>query len=91
MIARKLTAFALGASCLAMAAPAFAEPMALLDRHGSRVAVEPYAPNIVRVTIAVDPDLASAAPGEGPNAKADASGWSEYMSCAVLALTAAWP
>ncbi|WP_235523567.1 hypothetical protein, partial [Sphingobium sp. Leaf26] len=49
----------------AIAAPAFAEPMALLDRHGSRVAVEPYAANIVRVTIALDPVLASAAPGEG--------------------------
>jgi alpha-D-xyloside xylohydrolase len=46
------------------ASAALAEPMALLDRNGSRVAVEPYAPNIVRVTIALDPALASAAPGE---------------------------
>lgn len=71
----KLAGIALGASVLAMAAPALAEPMALLDRHGSRVAVEPYAPNIVRVTIALDPVLASAAPGEGPNAKPNATGW----------------
>ncbi|XJJ62362.1 glycoside hydrolase family 31 protein [Novosphingobium sp. BL-8H] len=54
---------------------AHAEPFALLDRNGSRVSVEPYAPNIVRVTIALDPALASGAPGEGPNAKSDAAGW----------------
>ncbi|MBT2246530.1 alpha-glucosidase, partial [Sphingobium sp. BHU LFT2] len=71
----RLAGIALGASCIAIAAPALAAPMALLDRNGSRVAIEPYAPNIVRVTIAMDPDLAQAAPGEGPNAKADASGW----------------
>jgi hypothetical protein len=56
----------LGLSWMALSASAaLAEPMALLDRNGSRVAVEPYAPNIVRVTIALDPALASAAPG-GP-------------------------
>ncbi|MGF7147008.1 alpha-D-xyloside xylohydrolase [Sphingomonas zeicaulis] len=55
---------------------ALAEPMAMLDRHGSRVAIEPYAPNIVRVTISLDPALATAAPGPGPNARADATGWS---------------
>lgn len=77
--ARATTRFilALGASTLISAAsPALAEPMALLDRNGSKVAIEPYAPNIVRVTIALDAALASAAPGDGPNAAADASGWS---------------
>jgi alpha-D-xyloside xylohydrolase len=77
--ARATTRFilALGASTLILAAsPALAQPMALLDRNGSKVAIEPYAPNIVRVTIALDAALASAAPGDGPNAAADASGWS---------------
>ena len=46
-----LAAIALGVSGIGLTAPAIAEPMALLDRHGSRVAIEPYAPNIVRVTI----------------------------------------
>ncbi len=70
---------ALGLSWMALSATnALAEPMALLDRNGSRVAVEPYAPNIVRVTIALDPALASAAPGEGPNAKPDAAGWTHH-------------
>ncbi|MEC3909282.1 glycoside hydrolase family 31 protein [Sphingobium sp. CR2-8] len=105
MIARRLKArfagIAVGASCLAMAMPALAAPMALLDRHGSRVAIEPYAPNIVRVTIALDPDLASAAPGEGPNAKADATGWThrtdasgDIFSSAAITLTVdakPWP
>lgn len=63
------------AAFLTLANPVLAQPMALLDRHGSRVAIEPYAPNIVRVTIALDPAQASAAPGEGPNAKPDTTGW----------------
>lgn len=68
---------AAGAAWLTLgAASALAEPMAMLDRHGSRVAIEPYAPNIVRVTIALDPALVTAAPGPGPNARADATGWS---------------
>ena len=69
----RMTAAAI--ACFAGAGPALAEPMALLDRHGSRVAIEPYAPNIVRVTIALDKALAEAPPGDGPIAKADAAGW----------------
>ncbi|ETI59003.1 alpha-glucosidase [Sphingobium sp. C100] len=70
-----LATIALGVSSIGLTAPALAEPMALLDRHGSRVAIEPYAPNIVRVTIALDKALAQAAPGPGPIAKSDATGW----------------
>jgi len=58
-----------------IATPVLAAPMAVVERHGASVAIEPYAPNILRVTIATDGDLARAAPGEGPNAQADASGW----------------
>jgi alpha-D-xyloside xylohydrolase len=66
----------LSATALAWhASPSFADPLATLDRNGARVAIEPYAPNIVRVTIALDPALADAPPGPGPNAKSDASGW----------------
>ena len=63
---------ALQAGC---SAAALAAPMAVLDRNGAQVAIEPYAPGIVRVTIATDGDLARAAPGEGPNAAPDATGW----------------
>jgi alpha-D-xyloside xylohydrolase len=57
------------------ALPALAAPMAVLDRNGAAVSIEPYAPNIVRVTLATDPDTARSGPGEGPNAKPDAAGW----------------
>ena len=81
--------------------PAAAAPLASVDRNGSIVAVEPYAPNIVRVTIALDRALADAAPGEGPNAKPDATGWShrrdggaDVFASPALTLTVAaqpWP
>src|SRR5882672_8743262 len=66
--------------CLALAlavAPGFAPaaPLALLDRNGSQVSIEAYAPNIVRVTLSVDSDLALAPPGFGIIAAADATGW----------------
>ncbi len=66
---------AAGAS-LAFAAPVLAAPLATVDRNGSLVAIEPYAPNIVRITIALDRDQVVAAPGPGPNARPDATGWS---------------
>ena len=68
--------FAAGASLLALVATSgFAAPLASVDRNGAIVSVEPYAPNIVRVTIAVDRALADAPPGDGPNATPDPTGW----------------
>jgi alpha-D-xyloside xylohydrolase len=64
---------ALGAFLLA--GSAMAAPLALLDRNGSVVSVEPYAPNVVRVTIALDKGLAGNAPGYGISAKSNAAGW----------------
>ncbi len=60
---------------MAFAGPAAATALATVNRNGSLVSVEPYAPNIVRVTIAVDRAQADAPPGDGPDAKADAAGW----------------
>jgi len=54
---------------------AVAAPLALLDRNGSHVSIEAYAPNIVRVTLSIDKDLALAPPGFGISAAADATGW----------------
>jgi hypothetical protein len=48
------------------ALPALAAPMAVLDRNGAAVSIEPYAPNIVRVTLATDPDTARSGPGKAP-------------------------
>jgi alpha-D-xyloside xylohydrolase len=70
-----LPTLAAGASLFAMAGAAQAAPLATLDRNGSLVSVEPYAPNIVRVTIAVDRKQVDAPPGQGPDAKPDATGW----------------
>jgi alpha-D-xyloside xylohydrolase len=54
---------------------AVATPLAVLDRNGSQVSIEGYAPNIVRVTLALDGDLVLAPPGPGIVAAADPTGW----------------
>ena len=75
------------ALALVMAAPAAAAPLATLDRNGSLVSIEPYAPNIVRVTIATDRAQVDAPPGEGPNAKPDATGWTHRSEAGGDAFT----
>jgi alpha-D-xyloside xylohydrolase len=80
---------------------AVAAPLALLDRNGSLVAIEAYAPNIVRVTLSTDKDLALAPPGFGLIAAADATGWKhqtgtsgDEFSSAVMSLevkSQPWP
>ena len=61
-----------GVAPLALAA----DPIATVERNGALVSVEPYAPGIVRVTIATDRAEAEAKPGYGLIAKSDANGWS---------------
>ncbi|MDB6011346.1 MAG: alpha-glucosidase [Gammaproteobacteria bacterium] len=82
---------------------ALAAPLAVLDRGGSQVSIESYAPNIVRITISPDKDLALAAPGFGLIAAADDTGWkhrttasgdefsSEVMSVVVKAAPSPGP
>ena len=67
---------------VAWAGSALAAPMATVDRNGSLVAIEPYAPNVVRVTIALDHGLSDSAPGAGIVAKSDAAGWNHSSSAA---------
>ncbi|HEY1606352.1 MAG TPA: TIM-barrel domain-containing protein [Allosphingosinicella sp.] len=86
---------------LLAAAPAGAQPLGTVDRHGSIVAVEAYAPNIVRVTLALDPALADAPPGYGIGASPDPAGWThrtdasgDVFASPSLSLTIAaqpWP
>jgi alpha-D-xyloside xylohydrolase len=59
-----------------VAAPAVAAPLATVDRNGALVAVEPYAPNIVRVTVSLERAQTDAPPGYGVVASADPAGWS---------------
>jgi alpha-D-xyloside xylohydrolase len=66
----------LGATALAaVAQPAAADPLATLNRNGSYVSIEPYGPNIVRITLAQTADEADSPPGYGVNGKPDAAGW----------------
>jgi len=80
---------------------AAAAPLAVLDRNGSYVSIETYAPNIVRITLSVDKDLALGAPGYGFIGAADATGWKhqagasgDIFSSAAMSLQVAaqpWP
>jgi alpha-D-xyloside xylohydrolase len=84
-----------------VAGVARAEPLATVERNGAFVAVEPYGPGIVRVTIATDRAEAGGAPGYGISGKADPSGWSrrteagaEVFASPALRVTVAaepWP
>jgi len=57
-----------------------ATPLALLDRGGSQVLIESYAPNIVRITISLDKDQALAPPGFGIIGSADGTGWQQRIT-----------
>ena len=47
----------------------------VLERAGRTIALEPYAPNILRVSMSIDRAAATAAPGYGFVAKPSAEGW----------------
>jgi alpha-D-xyloside xylohydrolase len=51
-----------------------------LDRKGETIVLEPYAPNIVRVTLSLQRESALAAPGYGVVAAPDDAGWSESQT-----------
>ena len=84
-----------------LAGLAGAAPLTLLDRNGSYVAIESYAPKIVRVTLSVDKDLALAGPGYGIIGAPDLKGWThtsnatgDVFSSAAMSLEVAaqpWP
>ncbi len=52
------------------------EPPVVLDRGGSAIVLEPYAPNIVRVTLSTERKYALMPPGFGFVASPVAAGWS---------------
>jgi len=73
-------ALALSVAAFSAAGSVSAAPLATVDRYGAFVSVEPYAPNIVRVTIATEGDRSAAAPGYGVIAKADQAGWAHRQN-----------
>jgi alpha-D-xyloside xylohydrolase len=56
------------------------EPRIVLDRSGSAVVLEPYAPNIIRVNLSLLKDQATAPPGYGFIASPSAQGWTHQQS-----------
>ncbi len=54
-----------------------------LDREGNTIVLEPYAPNIIRVTMSTLKDEATAGPGYGIVAKPDGEGWTHESATAA--------
>jgi len=54
-------------------------PQVVLDRDGGTIVLEPYAPNIVRVTLSLLKDPATSAPGYGFVASPSVEGWSRQQ------------
>ncbi|HEX3163022.1 MAG TPA: hypothetical protein VHQ92_10645, partial [Pseudolabrys sp.] len=62
---------------------AVAQSPLVLDHNGSTIALEPYAPNIIRVTLSLQRDQALAAPGFGFIAHPAADAWSHQHTDAT--------
>ena len=60
---------------LALGSSVFAQQQVVMDHDGSTVVFEPYAENIIRVTLSMQRGPAVAPPGYGFVAKPDAAGW----------------
>src|ERR1039458_3678812 len=54
-------------------------PQIVLDRDGGTIVLEPYAPNIIRVTLSLLKEPATSAPGYGFVANPSAEGWSRQQ------------
>jgi len=55
-------------------------PPVVLDRSGSTITLEPYAANIIRVTLSMNKDQAVAAPGYGFTGTPATAGWSREQN-----------
>lgn len=80
---RNLNALAVFAVIISSAAAIYAQApnrQMQIDRRGETIVLEPYAPNIVRVTLSLQPEAAKAAPGFGIVAKPAEAGWKESQN-----------
>ena len=59
----------------------------ILDRKGKTIVLEPYAPNILRVTLSLERENALEKPGYGFVGSPNAAGWTknQTVSCQILA------
>jgi alpha-D-xyloside xylohydrolase len=62
------------ATSICVAAPAQDGPL-VLERNGRTISIEPYAPNVLRISMSIDSGAVAAAPGYGFVAKPSAQGW----------------
>lgn len=74
-ILKSVAAVALGVFFLSCKAAWSADTQIVLTRPGRTVVVEPYAPNIVRITLSTDNSAAVGAPGYGFIAQPSMTGW----------------
>ena len=77
------TSYLAGATLLALLSSGEARaqrPQIVLDRDGGTIVLEPYAPNIVRVTLSLLKEPATAAPGYGFVASPSSQGWSRQQN-----------
>jgi alpha-D-xyloside xylohydrolase len=82
---------------LALASVCAAEPPVVLDRGGATVSLEPYAANIIRISLSLDNGQATAGPGYGFTASPSAQGWARerneqgdvYRSARIVVTVAA--
>jgi alpha-D-xyloside xylohydrolase len=72
--------FLLALVVLSLSSASAQNPPVVLDRDGSTVALEPYAANIIRVTLSMDKGQSVAAPGYGFTATPATEGWSQQHS-----------
>ena len=78
-LSQRLSCWVVLALLFAAGAPA-QETRVVLDRGGSTIVLEPYAPNIIRVTLSLLKQPALAPPGYGFTAAPSAAGWSHQQS-----------
>ncbi len=65
--------------CFAALAPAWSASNPAIERNGQFITVEPYAPNIVRVTLSLDRAQAESGPGFGFIAEPAGGGWNHVV------------
>jgi len=70
----------LTAGLLFLSATLLAQAQTPLNRNGQTIVVEPYAPNVVRVTLSTIEREAKAAPGYGFVAKPATTGWNHSVT-----------
>ncbi len=65
---------------LLLSAPALFSQSSPLDRNGQTITIEPYAPNVVRVTLSTIAKEAETGPGYGFVAKPEITGWKHAVA-----------